>query len=91
MNGGTRSKRIGVLTSWMKDCKAFSTSINLFQPNVTFYIETSHRICTANQTTGFCLKYNTERKVVQSATIQYFHFLDKYKKHIKHCYPLGCA
>ena len=37
------------------------------------------------------MKYNVERKVVQSATIQYFHLLDKYKKHIKHCYPLGYA
>ena len=37
------------------------------------------------------MKYNAERKVVQSATIQYFHLLDEYKKHIKHCYPLGYA
>ena len=38
--------------------------INLFQSTVTFYIETSHLICIANQMTGFYMKCNTGMKWV---------------------------
>ena len=35
---------------------------NPFQQIVTFHVETSHLICTANQMTGFYVKFNTRLK-----------------------------
>ena len=35
-------------------------------PTITFYIETSHLICFANQVTGFYVKSNTGMKLVNS-------------------------
>ena len=32
---------------------------NQFEPNAAFHTETSHLICSANQMTGFCMKWNT--------------------------------
>ena len=32
--------------------------INPFQPSIAFHIETGHLICSANQLTGFYMKYN---------------------------------
>ena len=39
--------------------------LNPFQPRVAFHIETSHSICSANQTTGICMKCNTGVKRVK--------------------------
>ena len=36
--------------------------VSLFRSSAAFYIETSHLICTANQITGFYIKYNTGLK-----------------------------
>ena len=38
--------------------------LNTFHPSVVFHLETSHSICTANQMTGFYMKYNTGFKCV---------------------------
>ena len=43
----------------------YRIQINQFQPSVTFRIETSHLICTANQMTGFYMKCNTGLKWVK--------------------------
>ena len=36
--------------------------LNLFQPSVAFYIETSHLFCSAKEMTGFYMKCNTGLK-----------------------------
>ena len=36
-----------------------------FQSSAAFHIETNHLICTADQMTGFYLKYNTGLKLVK--------------------------
>ena len=36
--------------------------LNLFQPSVAFYIETSHLFCRAKQMTGFYIIVNTRVK-----------------------------
>ena len=41
------------------------TRLNPFQPSVTFNIETSHLICSANQMTSFYMKCNIGLKWVQ--------------------------
>ena len=41
----------------------FCRLLNPFQPSVTFHIETSHLICSANLMTGFYMKCNTELKM----------------------------
>ena len=40
--------------------------MNPFHPSVAFHVETNHLICTANQMTGFSMKYNTGPKWVNS-------------------------
>ena len=52
-------------------CKAQSRKqtinpINLFQPSVTFNIETSHLFCSAKQITGFYMKCNARLKWVKT-------------------------
>ena len=42
--------------------------LNLFQPRVTSYIETSHLLCSAKQMTGFYMKHNAGRKSVKELT-----------------------
>ena len=39
----------------------FLKQVNLFQPRVAFYIETSHLICSANQMAGFYMKCSNFR------------------------------
>ena len=39
---------------------------NLFNPSAIFHIETSDSICSADQTTGFYMKWNTKPKCVNS-------------------------
>ena len=58
----------------------FFTFIKPFQPCVTFHIETSHLICTANQMTSFYMKCNTELKWVKLTyilTVLSFYFFLK--------------
>ena len=45
------------------------SAINPFQPSVAFHIETSHLISSANQITGFSMKYNTGQKWVNLFTL----------------------
>ena len=45
-------------------------SINPFQPNVLFHIETSHLFCRLKQMTGFYMKRNTGLKYVNFEHIQ---------------------
>ena len=42
------------------------SEVNPFQPNVAFYIESSHLICSPNQMTGFYKKCNAGLKWVKS-------------------------
>ena len=44
----------------------FPAYSNPFQLNVTFYIETSHLICIANQMTGFYMECNAWMKRVNA-------------------------
>ena len=44
------------LTGWI------SLEVNLFQPSVYIYIETSHLLCRTKQMTGFYMKRNTGLK-----------------------------
>ena len=43
---------------WLR-ANYLTKAFNQFKPSVAFYIETSHLICSANQTTGFYIKCNT--------------------------------
>ena len=56
-----------ILTIFQKQKLYFLCHFNQFQPSVTFHIETSHLICTANQTTGFYMKSNTWLKWVNGS------------------------
>ena len=42
---------------------------NPFQPSVAFHIETSHLICSANQMTGFYMKFRTKLKWINPICI----------------------
>ena len=48
---------------WARD---LSRSVDPFWPSVVFYIETSHLNYSANQMTGFYMKYNTALKYINS-------------------------
>ena len=48
------------VTSYIWKC-----SLNLLEPSIVFYIETSHLICTANQIIGSYMKCNTGLKTVK--------------------------
>ena len=47
----------------------FTCSINPFQPNVTFHIETIHLFCRAKKMTGFNMKHNTGLKWINYVTL----------------------
>ena len=48
----------------LKKLRSLKDFLNLFQPIVTFHIETSHMIYPVHQMTGFDMKYNTGLKGV---------------------------
>ena len=47
----------------------FRQTLNPFQPNVAFHVETSHLFCPANQVNGFYMECNTGLKWVKDTLI----------------------
>ena len=48
----------------------FTCSINTFEQNVTFNIETTHLFCRAKKMTGFNMKRNTGLKWINYVTLE---------------------